>query len=193
MARSDLPDEKQWLSEYFERYRQSLFGSDVRLHLIELKDLIQAARGAGRKVIIAGNGGSAAIAGHCAVDFSKNAGIRCINFNEVDLITCLANDYGYERWLEKALEFYADRGDILILISSSGKSPNMVNAARYACAHGLSVVTLTGFSEDNPLKKLGVLNFWVDSRAYNIVEMTHQIWLLAVCDLIIGSAEYPAS
>ena len=193
MTRSDLPDEKQWLSEYFERYRQSLFGSDVRLQLIELKDLIQAARDAGRKVIIAGNGGSAAIAGHCAVDFTKNAGIRCINFNEVDLITCFANDYGYERWLEKALEFYADRGDILILISSSGKSPNMVNAARYACANGLNVVTFTGFSEDNSLKKLGVLNLWVDSHAYNIVEMTHQIWLLAVCDLIIGSAEYSAS
>ena len=193
MTRSDLPDEKQWLSEYFERYRQSLSGSDVRLQLIELKDLIQAARDAGRKVIIAGNGGSAAIAGHCAVDFTKNAGIRCINFNEVDLITCLANDYGYERWLEKALEFYADRGDILILISSSGKSPNMVNAARYACANGLNVVTFTGFSEDNSLKKLGVLNLWVDSHAYNIVEMTHQIWLLAVCDLIIGSAEYSAS
>ena len=193
MTRSDLPDEKQWLSEYFERYRQSLFGSDVRLQLIELKDLIQAARDAGRKVIIAGNGGSAAIAGHCAVDFTKNAGIRCINFNEADLITCFANDYGYERWLEKALEFYADRGDILILISSSGKSPNMVNAARYACANGLNVVTFTGFSEDNSLKKLGVLNLWVDSHAYNIVEMTHQIWLLAVCDLIIGSAEYSAS
>jgi len=193
MARSDLPDEKQWLSEYFERYRQSLFGSDVRLQLIELKDLIQAAQGAGRKVIIAGNGGSAAIAGHCAVDFTKNAGIRCINFNEVDLITCFANDYGYERWLEKALEFYADRGDMVILISSSGKSANMINAARYARSAGLVLVTLTGFSQDNPVKKLGDLNIWVDSRAYNVVEMTHQIWLLAVCDLIIGKAEYPAS
>ena len=193
MTRSDLPDEKQWLSEYFERYRQSLFGSDVRLQLIELKDLIQAAQGAGRKVIIAGNGGSAAIAGHCAVDFTKNAGIRCINFNEVDLITCFANDYGYERWLEKALEFYADRGDMVILISSSGKSANMINAARYARSAGLVLVTLTGFSQDNPVKKLGDLNIWVDSRAYNVVEMTHQIWLLAVCDLIIGKAEYPAS
>ena len=193
MTRSDLPDEKQWLSEYFERYRQSLFGSDVRLQLIELKDLIQAARDAGRKVIIAGNGGSAAIAGHCAVDFTKNAGIRCINFNEVDLITCFANDYGYERWLEKALEFYADRGDMVILISSSGKSANMINAARYARSAGLVLVTLTGFSQDNPVKKLGDLNIWVDSRAYNVVEMTHQIWLLAVCDLIIGKAEYPAS
>jgi len=193
MARSDLPDEKQWLSEYFERYRQSLFGSDVRLQLIELKDLIQAAQGAGRKVIIAGNGGSAAIASHCAVDFTKNAGIRGINFNEADLITCFANDYGYERWLEKALEFYADEGDLVILISSSGKSPNMVRAAEYAGERRLKLVTFTGFSSDNPLKVLGQLNFWVNSRAYNVVEMTHQIWLLAVCDLIIGNAEYPAS
>lgn len=186
-------DEKEWLAEYFERYRQSLFGADVRSQLIELRNLIGVAQAGGKKVIIAGNGGSAAIASHCAVDFTKSAGIRCINFNEADLITCFANDYGYERWLEKALEFYGDRGDVVVLVSSSGKSPNIVNAAQYACAEGMTLVTFTGFSENNPLRKLGWLNFWVDSRAYNVIEMTHQIWLLAVCDLIIGKAEYPSS
>jgi D-sedoheptulose 7-phosphate isomerase len=69
----------------------------------------------------------------------------------------------------------------------------MVLAADYARAQGYTVVTFTGFVADNPLKMRGNLNFWVDSRAYNIVEMTHQIWLLAVCDLLIGHAEYPAS
>jgi D-sedoheptulose 7-phosphate isomerase len=127
------------------------------------------------------------------VDFTKNARIRCINFNEADLITCFANDYGYEHWLEKALEFYADDGDVTILISSSGKSANMVRAAQYALARGLRLVTFTGFLANNPLKELGQLNFWVDSQAYNVIEMTHHIWLLAVCDLIIGKAEYPAS
>ena len=70
---------------------------------------------------------------------------------------------------------------------------NMVNAARYANESNIDVVTFTGFDEKNKLKKLGDLNFWVNSRAYNIVEMIHQIWLLAVCDSIIGSAEYSAS
>ncbi len=185
-------DDKQWLAEYFDRYRESLFCVDVRSQLIGLRDLVKAAHAGRKKIIIAGNGGSAAIASHCAVDFTKSAGIRCVNFNEADLITCFANDYGYGAWLEKALEFYADSGDVVILISSSGRSPNMVNAARYARGKGMTLVTFTGFVANNPLKELGQLNFWVDSRAYNVIEMTHQIWLLAVCDLIVGEAEYPS-
>jgi D-sedoheptulose 7-phosphate isomerase len=183
-------DERLWLTQYFERYRASLFQTEVFAQLLELKDLLMATQGSGKKVICAGNGGSAAIASHCAVDFTKTARIRCINFNEADLITCFANDYGYENWVEKALEFYADRGDLIILISSSGKSPNMVNAARFVGGKGLRLVTFSGFEGNNPLRALGQLNFWVDSRAYNIIEMTHQIWLLAVCDLIIDGADY---
>ncbi len=185
-------DDTQWLAEYFERYRASIFAPDVFPKLMELKKLLVDVRTNRKKIIMAGNGGSAAIASHCAVDFTKCAGVRCVNFNEADLITCFANDYGYERWLEKALSFYADDGDVVILISSSGKSPNMVRAGKYARKRQLKVVTFTGFSPDNPLKALGNLNIWVTSRAYNVVEMTHQIWLLAVCDLIIGNAEYPA-
>ena len=185
-------DEKAWLTDYFGRYREALFGADVTAQLIELKALMLAMRATGKKVIIAGNGGSAAIASHCAVDLTKNAGVRSISFNDADLITCFANDFGYERWVQKAIEMYADEGDLIVLISSSGKSANLVNAARYAAASGWTVVTFSGFAQDNPLKAAGQLNFWLDSRAYNIIEMTHQIWLLAVCDMIIGSAEYPA-
>ena len=133
------------------------------------------------------------MASHCAVDFTKNAGIRCVNFNEADLITCFANDFGYELCFQKALEFYADPGDVVVLISCSGRSPNIVNAAKYAKEKGFLVVTFSGFSSDNPLCAEGDLNFCVQSRAYNIIEMTHQMWLLAVCDLIIGKAEYAAS
>lgn len=186
-------DDQRFLIEYLDRYRRSLFEADVTAQLIELKDGMKAVNAAGKKIIIAGNGGSAAIASHCAVDLTKNARIRSVNFNEASLVTCLANDYGYERWLEKGLELYADAGDLIILISSSGKSLNMVRAADYARGKGLKLVTFTGFAADNPLRSRGNLNFWVDSRAYNIVEMTHHIWLLAACDLIIGSAEYPSS
>lgn len=186
-------DDQQFLVEYFDRFRLSVFETDVRTKLIELKDLMKAVHTSGKKAIIAGNGGSAAIASHCSVDLTKNARIRCVNFNEPSLVTCLANDYGYERWLEKALELYADDGDLVILISSSGKSANMVRAAEFTRGNGYKLATFTGFSANNPLSQRGHLNFWVDSRAYNIIEMTHQIWLLAVCDLIIGSAEYPAS
>lgn len=190
--RTPMVEEQRWLVDYFERYRCTLFQHDVSEQLIELKQLMLQAQQAGKKTIFAGNGGSAAIASHCAVDFTKNAGMRCVNFNEADLITCLANDYGYDRWLVKALELYADDGDVVILISSSGRSANMVRAAEYARERRLILVTFTGFAEDNPLKALGRVSLWVDSPAYNIVEMTHHIWLLAVCDLMIGRAEYSA-
>lgn len=186
-------EEKRWLKDYFDLYRHSVLETDVREKLIAVKDLFRKTHKAGKKVFFVGNGGSAAMASHAAVDFTKNAGIRCVNFNEADLITCLANDYGYESCFQKALEFYADEGDAVVLVSSSGRSPNILKAADYAVKRGLPLVTLTGFSEDNPLASKGQINLRVDSRAYNIIEMTHQIWLLAVCDLIIGKAEYPAS
>ena len=157
-----------------------------------MKKLLLQTRDKGKKVLIAGNGGSAAMASHVSVDLTKQAGIRTVNFNEADLITCFANDYGYENWVTKAIEFYGDEGDVAILISSSGKSNNIINAAAQANKMGIHVITLTGFKQDNPLKKLGELNFWLDSRAYNIIENTHQIWLLMVCDLIIGKIEYSA-
>ena len=141
--------------------------------------------------MIFGYGGSAAIASHVSVDLTKNANIRSVNFNEADLITCFSNDYGYERWIEKAIDFYAESKDVLILISSSGKSPNMINACKAARNKKISkIITFTGHNKDNQLSKLGNINLWIDSKAYNFVENTHQIWLLTIVDLIIGNREY---
>ena len=83
-----------------------------------------------KKVIIFGNGGSAAISSHVSIDLTKNAKIRSINFNEADLLTCFSNDYGYEKVFSKSLEFYADVGDVVIIISASGKSKNLLEAAK---------------------------------------------------------------
>ncbi|MBT6049604.1 MAG: SIS domain-containing protein [Candidatus Scalindua sp.] len=185
-------DDNEFISDYLERYRQSLIDTDVSGELIRMKEMLLEVKERGNKVIVSGNGGSAAIAGHIAVDFTKQAGIRTVNFNEPNLITCFANDYGYEKWVSKAIEFYGDKGDIAILISTSGSSLNMLNAAKTAKELNMQVVTFTGFDEENPLKQSGNLNLWVNSRAYNVVENTHQIWLLLVCDLIIGKAEYSA-
>ena len=147
--------------------------------------MVSVAHQKGKKIVIVGNGGSAAMASHVTVDFTKAAGIRAINFNEADLITCFANDYGYEQWVAKALEAYADKGDLAILISSSGKSQNIINATEKATEIGLSTITLSGFFKENPLKKSGDLNLWVDSCEYNVIEMTHHIWLLAIVDYLI--------
>ena len=109
------------------------------------------------------------------------------------MLTCFANDYGYEQVFEKAVEFYGDSGDMLILISSSGSSANVMNAAKCTKELNMGVLTFSGFKSDNPLRKLGDINFWIDSRAYNIVEIIHHIWLLAIVDYIIGDIEYFAS
>ena len=142
--------------------------------------------------MLIGNGGSSAIASHAIVDFTKQAGVRSVNFNDPSLITCFANDYGYDQWLKMAIKNYSEKDDVLIAISSSGNSENIVQAINEASKKFIKIITFTGFDKDNRVKQLGDVNFWLDSRAYNIVENTHQIWLLAICDLIVGNAEYKA-
>ena len=167
--------------------------NSITPELLKISELIKKSNSIGNKVLIFGNGGSAAIASHVSVDLTKNAGIRCVNFNEADLITCFSNDFGYEKWVAKAIEFYGDNGDILILISSSGNSQNMLNATFAAKKKKFkSIITLSGFSKNNKLKSSGDINLWVDSKAYNLVENLHQLWLLSIVDYLIGSTEYSA-
>lgn len=175
--------------DYFQLVSNKIEDVDYAL-LDRAVEMIKTTSQNGKKVIIAGNGGSAAMASHISVDLTKNAGIRCINFNEADLLTCFANDYGYEEWVKRSLIFYADKGDLVILISSSGSSKNMINGAKFAKEMGLSLITFSGFKSENPLLKLGDINFYVDSKGYNIVEMTHHIWLVSMVDRIIGKIEY---
>lgn len=183
-------------SKFFENFNQLIskaINSVDNDLLVKSAELFKNVKNTGKKIIVVGNGGSAAMASHVAVDLTKAAGCRAITFNEADLLTCFANDYGYENWVEKALNFYADKGDVVVLISSSGTSKNIVNGANWAKQNGLSVVTLSGFNSDNPLKKIGDINLWVDSKGYNIIEMAHHIWLVAIVDYIVGNIEYKAN
>ena len=182
----------KFLKQYFKDYSDLILPDEELIStIIQVKDALVTALENGKKVIIVGNGGSAAMASHISVDLTKNAGIRSINFNESDLITCFANDYGYEHWVEKAVEYYGDEGDIFIGISSSGASENILNGCRAAREKNFSkVITLSGMNFENPLRKLGDINLWVNSKAYNHIENIHQFWLLAVVDLIIGKAVY---
>ena len=179
-------DKQKYLEKYFNDLRNIInFDSEKIKNLIAVSDILLKANNLGKKTMIFGNGGSAAMASHVTVDLTKTAGIRAVNFNEADLLTCFANDYGYKNWVAKALEFYADEGDLAIMISSSGQSPNMLNGAKQAKEMKLPLVTLSGFRADNPLRTMGDVNLWVDSTAYNIVEMTHHVWLLAIIDYLI--------
>jgi D-sedoheptulose 7-phosphate isomerase len=183
-------------TNFFESFNELLtkaINSIDNNQLVNAAEILKEVKNTGKKIIVVGNGGSAAMASHVAVDLTKAAGCRAVTFNEADLLTCFANDYGYENWVERALNFYADKGDVVILISSSGTSKNIVNGAIWAKKHDLSVITLSGFNDDNPLRKLGDINLWVDSRGYNIIEMAHHIWLVSIVDYIVGNIEYKAN
>ncbi len=170
---------RSYNKKYFEL---SQINEDVLNKIKKFYKLILDVKKNKKKIIIVGNGGSAAIASHFSVDMTKNGGVRCINFNESDLLTCFANDYGYEKWVVQALKFYSDMGDLIILISASGNSKNMVNAAKYIKSKN-KLVTFTGFYGKNTLNKLGHLNFSVNSKEYNFIENIHQYWLLTLVDI----------
>ena len=188
-TKKDLNFLQNYLSDFSDLIKPN---ANITRKLIQVRNILLNTSKKKKKILIFGNGGSAAIASHVCVDLTKNAKVRAVNFNESDLITCFSNDYGYERWVEKAVDFYADKNDTLILISSSGKSMNMINACKAAKRKKIKVISLTGHTKNNPLSKISDLSLWVNSKAYNFVENTHQIWLLTVCDLIIGKREYPA-
>ncbi|MEW6544250.1 MAG: SIS domain-containing protein [Nitrospirota bacterium] len=138
---------------------------------------------AGGKVIFIGNGGSAAIASHQAVDYWKNGGMRAIAFNDSSLLTCISNDYGYPQVFEKPIEMFADSGDVLIAISSSGGSENILKGGKAGLAKGCNLITMSGFKPENPLRSIGHLNFYAPSSSYGFVEITH----LALCHCIVDS------
>ena len=177
-----------YFKEYFSRIDSCVRSIENNVTSLQSAlNMMDDVRDGNRKIILSGNGGSAAMASHVTVDMLKIAKLRAMNFNEADLITCYANDYGYAHWLERAIESYADQRDMVILISSSGKSQNIINAALKAKEMNLPLITFSGFSPENSLRKLGDVNFWANSSEYNIVEMTHHIWLLALVDKFASS------
>ena len=179
-----------FLDSYFQQYRDLLVNDEVKARIADFAALALEVRAAKGKMMFAGNGASASISEHGAVDFTKQGGVRAVTFHDPNLMTCFANDFGYDHWVAKALEHYADPGDAVVLISTSGRSPSVVNAAHTARRMGLKVVAFTGRDADNPLKAAADLNFWVPSNAYNVVENLHSIWLTATIDYLIGKAEY---
>lgn len=146
--------------------------------------ILRSARERDSNVYLIGNGGSAGVASHATTDFVNVVGLRAQTIHDASILTCMANDYGYENGFARILERLARKGDVLIAISSSGKSPNIRNAASTTRHNGGHVVTLSGFGHDNPLRSLGDLNIWLSSRDYGLVEVGHQFILHNISDRI---------
>lgn len=179
--------EIQYRKAYKEKVYTSKDGKDLQSPVAEdLAHLMRQIRAAKKKLFFIGNGGSAGIAVHMTADFLKNGRMRAIDMYGAATLTCLGNDYGYEYVFSKQLELLADPGDMLVAISSSGNSPNILRAAEAVRAIGGFIVTFTGFAADNRLRKLGDRNLYVPCGEYGIVESIHNQILQQVVDEIMA-------
>ncbi|MFA5100157.1 MAG: SIS domain-containing protein, partial [Candidatus Omnitrophota bacterium] len=132
---------------------------------------------------------SASISSHMAADFWKNGGIKAVAFNDAVLLSCVSNDFGYKHVFEKPVGMFAEARDILIAISSSGKSENILAAVQMARKRGCKVITLSGFAENNPLRSSGDVNFYVPYSAYGPVEVVHHSICHCILDTIVSVRE----
>lgn len=136
---------------------------------------------------LVGNGGSASVASHAATDFMNMAKLKASTLHESSLLTCMANDYGYENAYARMISMMAGPRDVVIAISSSGKSQNIQNVVHEAIKKGAQVVTFSGFAADTPLRSMGSINFWIESSDYGFVEIGHQFLLHNTSDRLKGT------
>jgi D-sedoheptulose 7-phosphate isomerase len=170
-------------SSYLGELTRLLSAMEIRNHAgenLSLDDggkaalsLIREAKKKKAKAVVVGNGGSAAIASHMQNDLCKAVGMRALVFTEQPLLTALSNDDSYQAAYESLMNLWADAEDLLIAISSSGRSENILRCARAARKAGCRIVTLSGFAADNSLRSLGDVNFYVPSDSYGHVELAH--------------------
>ncbi|MFA5392125.1 MAG: SIS domain-containing protein [Candidatus Paceibacterota bacterium] len=154
---------------------------DLNDALIKSANMAIKANSLGNKMIFIGNGGSAATASHKALDYWFTGKIRGIAFSDHANLTCVSNDFGYQNVFVKQIEMFADKGDILFAISSSGNSENIILAIKEARKCGCKVFTFSGFKEANRIIGLGDLNFYTPVSHFNKVESIH----LLLCDCIL--------
>lgn len=149
--------------------------------LSKIVDAIVNAHRAGSKIFVAGNGGSSAIGEHFTCDHMKSVFHdttllpQFINLtSNVSLITAIGNDIGYDSIFSEQLSYMARTGDVLITISSSGNSPNIVKALHYANATGITTIALTGF-KGGQAKELAKYGIHIPIDNYGVSEDCHQI------------------
>lgn len=180
----------QYILELIETIKGTIFENEGEEHpyqdgIVKLIDEFTRIKNTNKKVFFIGNGGSAAIATHMTADFMKNGGMNTYNLFDSAVTTCMGNDYGYHTVFSKPLDFLMDRGDLLVAISSSGKSANIIEGVKVAANKGARIITFTGFSQDNPAKQSGDFNVYVPSSKYGIVESIHNLILQEVVDNIM--------
>lgn len=185
--------DKIFLDNYWEEYEKLIIDQRNNLKIIPFRNAIKDTIKENGKLYFVGNGASASLSSHAATDFTKQAKIESFAFNDHNLITALANDYGYDNWVSKAIEYYVKPNDRIIFISVSGNSPNLINGLNYAKKRNIATSSLTGSDEKNYLNRNSDSSIWVNSHSYNIVESMHTILITLIIDLFIGKKIYSVS
>jgi len=160
-----------------------VINSDVAF--IQLHKITQNIRKRKNRIYFIGNGASASIASHISADLAKNAYIHTEVFTDISLMTALANDLSYEEVFSEPLRHRMTKGDMLVIISSSGNSPNVLRGAKTAKELGGTVITLSAIKEDNRLRQMGDLNFYVSAQTYALAETSHAAILHFWVDQVI--------
>lgn len=133
-------------------------------------------------VFVIGNGGSAGIASHFAIDLLNALKIPAQTLYDSNVMTCISNDYGYEQIFSRPLDLLLKPNDLLVCISSSGNSQNILNGAAIARTKDIPIITLSGFEPHNPLRSQGDLNLYLPVIDYGLVEMGHFFLLHTIID-----------
>jgi D-sedoheptulose 7-phosphate isomerase len=158
--------------------------------MIDMKKVILKARKNKKKVIFAGNGTSSLTATRGAMGLITQLGIECTAITDPSFITAAANDFGYEDVFTRYVNLFAHKGDVVVLISASGKSKNICDVSVVAHQKGCTVITFSGFNINNPLKKSGDINFWTSCNEYSKVESIHNVWMGMICDFILKDEKH---
>jgi len=172
-----------WLRDFYEKLNQTVCKADGEIIPLEdamtrVQELLISLRARDGALWWVGNGGSAAICSHLAQDVMGKLDIRSIAISDAAMLTCSANDFGYASVYSYPLEKMAREGDMVIMISSSGKSDNIIQVSELAHSKGLNTVCLSGFSADNRLfSEYTDVAFYLPSDSYGMVEVGHELLL----------------
>lgn len=184
--------QNQYINELIEKIDQTEIYAgidnkftDYSEGITYLVDVFSRHKSGQTQLFFIGNGGSSAIASHMTADYMKNGGMNTYSLYDNAVTTCMGNDYGYEYIFSRPLEFLVRENDLLVAISSSGNSRNIVNAIEIAKAKKAAVITFTGFEADNQAKQLGDINVYVPSSKYGMVESIHNLILQQIVDMIM--------
>ncbi len=168
-----------YFKNYSKKFQKIIENLDFK-KIEKIKNIIQSKKK--NKIHIFGNGAGASIAGHFANDLTNVAKFKVYSYDNSAQITCLANDYNYSNWVKKIIEYYIERNDLIIFISASGESKNMIQAAKLCIKKKYKFISITGFNKKNSLNSLSKSFCWVDSKSYNYVELAQLFILLSIVD-----------